>query len=443
MSEVLKMFKEFQGDPEAWDMYVTGRPGTGKTTELRHSVQYLMDTKAKYIVCAYTHKACNILRGKLPEGAEVATLHSFLKKRPTINQHATSRKTLELNKQMSTPDKVDYLIIDEYSMIGEKDGVDIRALQDPEYEGAPVLKVLWIGDPNQLDSIGDAVFVYPEGKYQMTLTKIWRQGEDNPLRVPLGELDAMISGAPMKPLTANDNFIRGKNIVKMIADIRENGEELDYVCLAYTNKRVEQLNAEIEGVDEPYEGCMVHSPTTKQNYKFLEWEIIPSYIDTPFNGDLHLNSKYETLEYLIKTGNCRFAQLEHEDGYIVVAAVIFGHYQYKLMADQLKNAAAKSNKVIEDANRGFKAAAWAKNNPKSKLARERAKAWRDFLSFDECVMCIDFPHAMTVHKSQGSTYDTVFIDTDDLYLCARTNVKGYLKLMNVAMSRASNRVITN
>ncbi|MGL5567505.1 MAG: ATP-binding domain-containing protein [Plesiomonas sp.] len=50
---------------------------------------------------------------------------------------------------------------------------------------------------------------------------------------------------------------------------------------------------------------------------------------------------------------------------------------------------------------------------------------------------------MTVHKSQGSTYDTVYVDTEDLYRCAAINIKQYLKLMYVALSRASNKVITN
>lgn len=445
----LDTFTKFMADPEAWDMYVTGRAGTGKTTDLRHQVKYCMDNDIPYVVCAYTHKACDILRDKLPEGAIVITLHKFLKKRPTVNTNATDKKHLSSNQQMGAPERPLVLFIDEYSMIGEKDGVDIRAEQDPEYEGAPVMKVVWMGDPHQLPSIGDMPFVSPDGDYQVVLTKIYRQAYDNPLLGPLNDLVDMIEGKPIKPLVANSNFIRGQDIVEQYLNMQHEAslynveDQLDVVMLAYTNQRVEELNRLIAGKDYLEEGDLVFSPTTKQEYTFLGWVEKPCYIDTPFNGEVHLESKYKTLEYLVKTGNCQFAELQLLDGTVVIAAMIFGHYQYKLKTDELKAAAALSNKNIETANRGYKAAPWAKMNAKTKLARQRAKAWRDFLSFDECVMCVDFPFAMTVHKSQGSTYHTVLVDTDDLYKCASINMQLYLKLMYVALSRASSVVITN
>lgn len=448
--KTVDVFKRFMQDSEAWDMYVTGPAGSGKTTDLRSSVQYCIDNDISYVVCAYTHKACGILRSKLPEGALVNTLHSFLKKRPTLNQHATDKKRLQINSQTGAPEVPRVLFIDEYSMIGEKDGVDIRAIQDEEYEGQPTMKAVWLGDPNQLGPVGDMPFVVPEGDYNVRLTKIYRTAGDNPLMNTLGDLVGMIEGTkPLAPLKPETTFIRGQDIVKLFKHRVEDAaafdrpEELDQVLLAYTNKRVEELNAEIQGYHEPLEDDFVFSPSTKQKYKFIQWVERPAYIDTPYNGVLHLGSKYETLEYLVKTGNCRFAELEDGDGCVLVSAVVFGHYQYKLKNDELKAAAAKSNADIERANPKFKAVGWARQNPKTKLARARAKAWRDFLSFDECVMCIDFAHAMTVHKCQGSTYAEVFVDTEDLYQCARRNTEQYLKLMYVAISRASQRVFTN
>ena len=54
-----------------------------------------------------------------------------------------------------------------------------------------------------------------------------------------------------------------------------------------------------------------------------------------------------------------------------------------------------------------------------------------------------FAHAMTIHKSQGSTYDTVYLDTEDLGMVANMDYIMYLRLLYVAVSRASNKVITN
>ena len=89
------------------------------------------------------------------------------------------------------------------------------------------------------------------------------------------------------------------------------------------------------------------------------------------------------------------------------------------------------------------AAQWAKQNYDSALARKRSAAWRDFLSFNSTALCLDFAHAMTVHKSQGSTFNTVYVDTNDIHSAASFSFEQYLKLMYVALSRASNKVITN
>ncbi|AWD90268.1 hypothetical protein [Dickeya phage Amaethon] len=442
MTTVLTNFKKFMADENYWDMTIKGRAGTGKTTKLRELIEYCQQKEIPYIACAYTHTACNILRSKLPSNANVSTLHCFLKKRPGLNTNATKSKHVQINTQMGAPDRPIVMFVDEYSMVGEKDGVDIRAEQDPDYEGKPALKVVYIGDKDQLDAVKDLPFDPEPSPYDVTLTVIYRQASDSLLHEPLDALVSMLDGAPAKPLIANKDFIRGTDIVAGYRDVNSAG--INSVILAYTNQRVEELNREVECHDLPYEDCALFSPTTKQYYTFKGWVDNPDCIDTPFNGVLHLESKYLTLEYLIKSKICRFAALQQEaEDYITVAAIIFGHYQYKLMDDQLKNAAVQSNNNIEKAHRGYKAAAWSKNNSTDKLARERAKAWRNLLSFNDCVICLDFTHALTVHKSQGSTYNTVFLDTEDIYKASKSGLTNYLKLMYVGISRASNKVYTN
>ena len=441
--KVLETFVNFLADEAAWDMYITGAAGTGKTTQLKDEVVYCMENDIPYVVCAYTHRACEILRSKLPAEANVTTLHSFLKKRPTINEHAVNVKQIDSNKRAGASACPTVLFIDEYSMLGEKDGIDIASEQDPDYEGVASMKVVYLGDSHQLPPVGDTPYVKPYGDYNIVLTRQWRN--DNVLQEPLQELIGMLEGGPAKPLTSNERFVRGKDIVDEYISLVDNvyDAETDCVLLAYTNERVEELNAKIEGRKKPVADCYLFSPTTQQNYRFLGFVKDPDYIDTPFNGEVHKESKYKTLEYLVKAKHCKFAEVQDTGGNILTVAFTFGHYQYKIKIDELKAAAAKSNADIEKTHRWFKATVWAKNNAKTKLARARAKAWRDFLSYDECVICLDFAHAMTVHKSQGSTFETVLIDTEDLYKCADMNWKMYLKLMYVAISRASTMVITN
>jgi hypothetical protein len=430
---MIETFKDFLADYRAWDMYITGRAGTGKTTDLSYLVDYCADNDIECMVAAYTHKACDVLATKLRKGTNIVTLHKFLCKRPTINDNATNMAHISSNCKTGASAKTSILFIDEYSMVGEQDLMDLRAEQDPDYDGVPNLKLVWLGDPYQLGPIGDKQSVKPSGKYCILLTEIKRQAKDNPLGDTLESLVSFIEGAPIEPLPANKNFVRGKDLAKEYTP----GD----VILCYTNERVQELNAQIQGRELPVEGDVLFSPTTKQSYNFVQWTEFPTQIELPFGEPLVINSKYKTLEYLIQN-DTKFAILETEEGDETVMAVEFGHYNHKLRLEELKRTAAASNRAIEDNFPGFKATGWAKSNATHPLARKRAKAWRDFLSYNESVVCLDFSHAMTVHKSQGSTYPRVLVDTDDLHKAAYFSLQQYLKLMYVAISRASEKVIT-
>ncbi len=433
------MFEEFMADDGAYDMYVTGAAGTGKTTQLRKDIEYCIANEIPYVACAYTHKACSILRSKLPEGAVVRTLHSFLGKRPTVNTNAVHKEHVNISSKVgATDEEPRVMFLDEYSMIGEQDYIDIQASQDPDYEARPALKVVWLGDANQLPPVGDQQAIVPYGRYQLVLTKQWRN--DNPIQRPLNSLIGFLEGHKPHPLEeVDDYFIRNKNIVTEYTELQNH----DKIMLAYTNKNVEMLNAVAQGYDSPRGGETVFSPTTNKLYTFMGFIDNPDYIDLHYTDPLHKGSKYRTLEHLISSDLCQFAELQDEDGDIYQMAVKFGHYEYKITREALESEAVETNKAIERAKPGYKAAAWAKANSRDKLARARAVAWRNCLSFKDCVVCLDFNHAMTVHKSQGSTFHTVFIDTDDLSVCAARNFKMYVKLMYVAISRASHKVITN
>ena len=84
MKKPLDMFIEYLNSEDT-DMFITGQAGTGKTTKLAELVSYCIEQRLSYVVCAYTHKACSVLNNKIPD-ADIKTLHSFLRKRPTIKR---------------------------------------------------------------------------------------------------------------------------------------------------------------------------------------------------------------------------------------------------------------------------------------------------------------------------------------------------------------------
>lgn len=443
MTDIVNTLKQFLDDELATDMYIEGEAGTGKTTNLAQVVEYMQKTKREYIVTAFTHKACGILRSKLPDDANIGTFHAWLKKRPTINQDATHIKHIESNSKTSKSELVELVSVDEFSMIGEADMADLRAEQvDPE-TGKVRFKVLWLGDPNQLSPVGDTMAVKPQGKYHITLTRQYRTSTSSPLYRTLSTLVSYLQGQrPIEPLLPHSNLVRD-----ICLESTYKADKADKVLLAFTNERVEELNATMQGYEEPLAKDELFSPTTRHKYTFQD--NIPGALvyelDRPFGQPLDRSDKFNTLGYLeqlSKTRGIQFASVHnHELDEEQTVAYVFGHYQFKLLMADLKLAAAEANAAIES-QFNMKAAVWAKQNQGHPLERRRAKAWREFLAVNKNCMCLDFAHAMTVHKSQGSTYEHVYVDTQDLGKAAR-NLDLYLRLTYVAFSRASGTVFTN
>lgn len=70
---------------------------------------------------------------------------------------------------------------------------------------------------------------------------------------------------------------------------------------------------------------------------------------------------------------------------------------------------------------------------------KRHKDWRHFYHLKEDIADLRPLYASTVHKSQGSTYGTVFIDLNDIGRC--NDPETVARLLYVAISRASDRVV--
>lgn len=426
----LDLVKNLLEDDTIRSAKIEGAAGTGKTTALADITVYLNTLAIPYVITAFTHKAVNVLQSKLPEGTNIVTLHKYLKKRPTINSNATRRTQLTVNSKFGEPEFIKLLIIDEFSMVSESDYMDIGYYQDPDYDGSCKFKVLYVGDSNQLPSVSVPADIRCD--LELKLTKVWRQAGDNPLLGTLTSLTGFIEGtlAPFY-LEPHETLIRKCNIVEEYMK----STSTDKVMLAYTNEKVQELNTVIQGYDYPNIGDTIFDATRRRLARLVDWVEYPTICDTP-SGDIVLGMKFKPLEFLIEEGY-KFAVLEDEDGDQYTVPMVFGMYTYKCMADELAKVATDSNKQIEQQfNR--KATEWVKLNSSNPLARHRAGAWRRFLTFNDYVTVCDFPHAQTVHKSQGSTYSEVYIAMSDLSKAMDKELM--FKLIYVAVSRASKKV---
>jgi exodeoxyribonuclease V alpha subunit len=116
---------------------LTGGPGCGKTTTTKALVKLLIAMKKRVILAAPTGRAAQRMSEVI--GMEAQTIHRLLVWQPHTGQ---------FKKNQDEPLDTDFVIIDECSML------DI-SISASLLKAIPVLaQVLFIGDPNQLPSVG-------------------------------------------------------------------------------------------------------------------------------------------------------------------------------------------------------------------------------------------------------------------------------------------------
>lgn len=433
------MIREFldSDEPEA---FVTGPAGSGKTTALKATVEILNELNINYLVTAYTHKAKNVLESKLPQGTPIKTLHSWLKKRPGINSKAKHIKNLMTNHQQGKPEHLQLLIVDEFSFINQEDYMSIGELQDElalttnecvrcgrvvldgeeckcgcketKEVTIPPIKVLYVGDLNQLSPVKGWSAVTPIGPFWKKLTVVHRNTSE--LMKPLSKLVSMIEGkTPPTYLKANKDFIRQVDIDEAyLADT-----EVDKIMLAYTNKAVEAHNIRIQGYSVPKPGDIVYIPTLRCDKVLVDvFEAIPSkaILLTP-NGLINKDTKYNPFKTLQQHSYIKYYLFD--DSTIVPG--IFGSYQNKIVRDRIGAALVAKNKANQDSTKEFK----------------------EYKCINDYVSIMDFNHCMTIHKSQGSEFTNVYVDSSDLTICK--DLQEQMRLLYVSISRSRNKVFMN
>jgi hypothetical protein len=460
--QVLATFIQFMQDPNETEMYISGPGGTGKTSILAHLVNVVANAKLPYLVGAYTHKACNVLREKIyAEAGEakirVSTLHSFLKKAPGINDLATDRRQIQITNRQGKPEQVKVLFFDEYSMIGEEDYFDLGEVQADEY-GRVLTKIVYIGDNMQLPPVKSARAIYPRGKYQVWLSKNHRA--DDCLQPVLDTLRQMKETGKITKLPEADCVHRKADIVsEYINKHRDN----NCVLLAYTNKRVDYLNAKVHqilyGRAAPDNGddifIAAHKLYTKLvmindfSKPILNKTKLPTEYLKNSNDILDIqNDKYNSIPKVEGMPEVEKVILPHpvNKDKAVFKLVVFENSRYKEIENELQDLAVHSNKMImteTGISDKKELLDYCRNNYDDPLVRQRAQAWSKYLAFNQLVTALSLPYASTVHKAQGSTVDYVMIDGVDLLRLYKNNVSEYLSLFYTAVSRARHGVYIN
>jgi len=400
-----------------------GYAGTGKTTIIK---KVLDSYKRGVAVSAPTHKAKKVIMRTT--GKDGQTLHGLLGLRPDVDLSDFNPNSPKFNP-IAIPKISDYnfVIIDEASMINQE--LYNLIIEKTEFTNT---KILFMGDPAQIPPVGEKesiVFIQDNiDKYE--LTKIERQNDTNPLTFIYSDLRNNLN-------KINGGFERKTNIIKVngveegaifttdkrlfrkkIFEAYESEEfklDIEYVkVIAWKNKTIIAANQIIRKKLQGKDADIIEVGDIIMGYRSITDEsrmenIIENSADYRVveKNDLSENS-FGVKGYNIKLReDLNKGEFKFIDVFIVNTRDRENRELYAQMHDFFRDM-GKMNKKD-----------WKKyyNFRRHNLIMEKIDTYRDGSyrqTFDVIVKDIDYAYAITGHKSQGSTYDHVFVMENDI-----------------------------
>lgn len=436
---------------------ISGPGGTGKTFITNYIIRHCKFSDSIIRCAAPTHKACRVLSNAL-NGKKVDTIQSLLGLRLNLSLEDFNpvRPQFDPIGRNKLQDKTDYtrlLIIDEASMIPTKlYNYLIKVCKDKW------CKVITIGDASQLSPVNERKSIaFANNNDIYYLKEIVRQEANNPITDLLKIVRDDIKNKTYRfvdylnvyPNRYNEigegySVVPKAQFANIIAREFNNPEytsNIDmYRVIAYTNIAVSSWNNYVRNiiVKDAYKSVLTRNDLI-MSYKNLVDE---------FNSQILINSE----EYIVKDisdfvdkkygfkGIMVKFQAIH-GGKVTPPILIINHKDretlvayYNIVNNMMKDAMNETDHSI------------------------RTKLWRKYYEFkNKYLLCtnildkndptkivldrdIDYGFAITAHRAQGSTYENVFADLNDMLYDKNghvyTNVDDVLRRVYVAFSRA-------
>lgn len=423
---VLNAMDEFLKSDKERVMTLSGYAGTGKT-----SLMEILAQKAPQHVlfCASTNKAAAVLKTKVSKyGYKSTTLNKVFGINVEIKDNAVyNAKDLQTILDEGEVQHGDLVIIDEASMINEANYDVINS-----YAQRLELKIIYIGDPAQLPPVNEdqisKVFRNLDNKV-ITLTKVERTGDNAILK----EATAIRNGESFSKSSAFNEEGNGvafvsknnKEEIKKIIDyyVKHLKDNPDFFrILAYTNKKVSQYNNYVRKVlgyhdTIPCEG----EPLTGYSNWGYKWKT--KTYDIVNSESYTVVKKGTTVQKSLTVGTQGGKQtytlritplvlqnsvgdrvevpfVDVNDGYNRKIVTQLGHLKQELWAERRKFPYRNKNilATLNTIDRFFC------------ISEDIMDEKGNIL----LIKNLDFGYAMTIHKSQGSTFSHVLIDDVDI-----------------------------
>jgi len=363
------LFKIMEGSQQ--HLFITGRAGTGKSVLLRH---FRENTKKRAVVAAPTGIAALNVRGQ--------TIHSLFRVAPQLQR----KGRLPRNSRVCTLLKrIDTLIVDEISMVRADllDAINER-LQEAFDNNLPFggIQVIMFGDVYQLPPVVEeglmSYFEAVHEGYFFFNALVWQQAE-------------------FKIYELTQVFRQKDPAFKSILNAVRDGTVID--------EQIEQLNAR-HGVPMPEEGTLTLAPTnslvTNINQKRLDQLEGKAYeYKATITGEMK-RSTFPTEEVVQLKVGAQVVLLQNDKDKRWVNGTIATISKLK-KDDEEKGITVHVDKIDYD----LETTTWEEIRYEYDPAEGKVKE-EVVSSFTQYPVRLAW--AMTIHKSQGQTYESVALD---------------------------------
>lgn len=455
-NELMK-FIDSPFDSKDYKRALIGAAGTGKTFLVR---ALLLNSTLSYSLIglsAPTHKACRVLGESIHiSGIKVNTIQSDLGLRLNfdIDKFDPNNPPFDPKGKIKIGNYKLY-IVDEASMINsrlcmflEKTCVSNKC------------KLVYIGDDSQLSPVGEKYSSAFRNIKSYSLKQIVRQGEDNPVSYLLELLRYDITHKTYKFLNYIQRFKEQFN-----ADYTKGYQVCDtntFNQTVYNNFNDKELTRNVDYVK------VISYTNLNVSYwnKFIRNSIIA-------DSDKSILTKNDLIiSYVTLVNQFNDCIIKNSEEYVLKDVVNYTHPKYNLKGFMVRFIAIHGGAVttplfIVDHKDNFTIQMYVKISreliqaAKNANVRVRAQRWRDYFSFKEsCLLLtniinpttrkiefgrdLDYGFSLTAHKSQGSTFDTSFVDVNDIvydkYGNPYTDAEEINRRLYVAASRCRNKL---
>jgi len=403
-----------------WDnmLSLSGAAGTGKTFLTAEIVKYFVDKKYSVAVTTPTHRALKIIRDSLGINIPInfSTIHSFLNIK-LFTDYSKGIQKFIVDKSSTNTSRVDLLIVDESSMVSK----ELYNYIVDAIEAGRAKSVLFVGDKYQLLPIDDNEQIFDRINHNYELTKIVRQAEGSYIIKIATQAREIIKSQNYMLIKEFFNTHFDSNIEffhdseSFYSDFykNENWSNEDKVIASFKNSDVDAHNRHIrkeywrgKGYEGSIETLMTGDSLVLQDTYTKDDMVV-------FNNGAEITLSYTKKEYM-EAIDIYFWECKDINGTALKVVDIDSQLRFNNVQKKI-----------------------AENAKKEKNYHKRKELWKLFFDLKNLFANVKYKFASTIHKLQGSTFETVYIDLFNLNSLERTNKDDLFRLIYVAMTRAS------